>query len=90
MFSQGLVIGKCPFQDRVMCGKNWADCKQVPKTHYSQLNIKGITASKMNVLYHLALQSKVLVILEMETHCIDAEKLELPSYQLAGSSLSSK
>ena len=55
-----------------------------------QLNIKGLTASKMNVLHHLAMQSEALVILLQETHCIDVEKLVLPNYQLAGSSLSSK
>ena len=55
-----------------------------------QLNIKGLTASKMNVLHHLAMQSEALVILLQETHCTDAEKLVLPNYQLAGSSLSRK
>ena len=55
-----------------------------------QLNIEGLTASKMNVLYHLAMQSEALVILLQETHCTDAEKLVLPNYQLAGSSLSRK
>ena len=55
-----------------------------------QLNIEGLTASKMNVLHHLALQSEALVILLQETHCTDAEKLVLPNYQLAGSSLSRK
>ena len=55
-----------------------------------QLNIKGLTASKMNVLHHLALQSEALVILLQETHCINAEKLVFPNYQLAGSSLSRK
>ena len=44
----------------------------------------------MNVLHHLALQSEALVILLQETHCTDAEKLVLPTYQLAGSSLSRK
>ena len=44
----------------------------------------------MNVLHHLALQSEALVILLQETHCTDAEKLVLPNYQLAGSSLSRK
>ena len=44
----------------------------------------------MNVLYHLALQSEALAILLQETHCTDAEKLVLPNYQLAGSSLSRK
>ena len=51
-----------------------------------QLNIEGLTASKMNVLHHLAMLSEALVILLQETHCIDAEKLVLPNYQLAGSS----
>ena len=44
----------------------------------------------MNVLHHLAMQSEALVILLQETHCTDAEKLALPNYQLAGSSLSRK
>ena len=44
----------------------------------------------MNVLYQLALHSEALVILLQETHCIDAEKLVLPNYQLAGSFLSRK
>ena len=55
-----------------------------------QLNIECLTASKMNVLHHLAMQSEALVILLQETHCTDAEKLVLPNYQLAGSSLSRK
>ena len=55
-----------------------------------QLNIEGLTASKINVLHHLAIQSEALVILLQETHCTDAEKLVLPNYQLAGSSLSRK
>ena len=55
-----------------------------------QLNIEGLTASKMNALYHFAMQSESLVILLQETHCTDAEKLVLSNYQLAGSSLSRK
>ena len=56
-----------------------------------QPNIEGLTASKMNVLYYLALQSEALVILLLQkTHCTNAEKLVLPSYQLAGSSLCRK
>ena len=43
-----------------------------------QLNIEGLTASKMNVLYHLAMQSEAFVILLQETHCTDKEKLVLP------------
>ena len=55
-----------------------------------QLNIEGLTASKMNVLHHLAMQSEALVILLQETHYTDAERLVLPNYQIAGSSLSRK
>ena len=50
-----------------------------------QLNIESLTASKMNVLHHLAMQSEALVNLLQETHCTDAEKLVLSNYQLAGS-----
>ena len=55
-----------------------------------QLNIEGLTASKMNVLHHLAMQSEALVILQQETHCTDADTLVLPNCQLAGSSLRRK
>ena len=55
-----------------------------------QLNIEGLTANKINVLHHPAMQSEALVFLLQETHCIDAEKLVLPNYQLAGFSLSRK
>ena len=55
-----------------------------------QLNIEGLSASKMNVLHHLAMQSEALVIILQETHCTDAEKLLLLNYQLAGCSLSKK
>ena len=55
-----------------------------------QLNIEGLTASKMSVLYHLAAQCKALVILLQKTHCTSAERLILSSYQLAGFSLSRK
>ena len=52
-----------------------------------QLNIKGLTASKMNVLYYLALKFEALVILLQDTHCIYPEKLLLLGFQLAGSFL---
>ena len=55
-----------------------------------QLNFEDLTASKMNVLHYLALQSEALVILLQETHCTDAEKLVLPNYQLARYSSSRK
>ena len=65
-------------------------CQQVPKTHYSSAEHRRPHCKKMNVLHHLAMQSEALVILLQETHCTDAEKLVLPNYQLAGSSLSRK
>ena len=55
-----------------------------------QLNIEGLTASKIKVFYYFALQFEALAILLQETHCTDGQKLILPSYQLAGSSLSKK
>ena len=55
-----------------------------------QLNIEGLTASKMSVLHHLALQCEALVILLQETHSTSVERLDLPSYHLAGFSLSRK
>ena len=55
-----------------------------------QLNIEGLTDSKMNVLHHLATQLEAFVILLQETHCICAEKLVLSNYQLTGFSLSRK
>ena len=55
-----------------------------------QLNIKGLTASKTNVLHHLATQLEAFVILLQETHCTSAEELVLSSHQLVGFSLSRK
>ena len=55
-----------------------------------QLNIEGLTASKMSVLYHLDAQRKAFVNLLQETHCTSAQRLVLPDYQLAGFSLSRK
>ena len=55
-----------------------------------QLNIEGLTASKINVLHHLAVQHEALVILLQETHCTNADKLAVPSFVLAGSTLSRK
>ena len=55
-----------------------------------QLNIEGLTASKMSVLHHLAIQLEAFIIHLQETHCISAEKLVLSNYQLAEFSLSRK
>ena len=98
MFSVSLLIGKRPFQDGAIPRKNCPFQGTLPTSSEDplniktilQLNIEGLTASKMNVLHHLAMQSEALVILLQETHCTDAEKLVLPNYQRAGSSLSRK
>ena len=52
-----------------------------------QLNIEGLTASKMNVLHHLAVQFEALVILLQETHSAFTDKLVIPGFALAGSCL---
>ena len=55
-----------------------------------QLNIEGLSASRINVLHHLAVQYEALVIFLQETHCTCADKLTIPGFALAGSSLSRK
>ena len=67
------------------CAPVRAHYQQVPK-----LNIKGLTASKMNVLHHLAVQYEALVILLQETYCTCANKLTIPGFALAASSFSRK
>ena len=76
------VVHKLPFSGHII--------KKFRGPSILQLNIKGLTASKMNVLHHLATQHEAFDILLQETHCISAEKLVLSSYQLAGFSLSRK
>ena len=64
--------------------------QQVPKASILQLNIEGLTASKMNVLHHLAVQYGVRVIFLPTTHCTCADNLTIPGFALAGPSLSRK
>ena len=52
-----------------------------------QLNIEGLTASKMNVLHYLAVQYEAPFILLQKSHCTCADKLTMPGFALAGSSL---
>ena len=76
MYSEDLRIrNKLPFLGHIA---NKSRRPTIP-----QLNIKGPTASKMNVFYYLALQFEALVLLLQDTHCINAENLVLPGYQLA-------
>ena len=55
-----------------------------------KLNIEGLTASKINLLHHLPVQYDALVILLQESHCTCVNKLTIPGFALAGSSLSTK
>ena len=79
---QGNVRIKLPFSGHID--------NKFRKPTILQLNIEGLTASKMNVLHYIAMQFEALVILLQETHCTNAEKLVLPNYQLTVSSLSRK
>ena len=55
-----------------------------------KLNIEGLAASKMNVLHHLAVQYEEPAVLLQKSHCTCADKLTIPGFTLAGSSLSRK
>ena len=94
MFSVGLLNRQTSFSGRGNAGIKLPFSEHItnkfPRPTILQLNIEGLTASNMNVLHHLARQSEAFVTLLQETHCTDAEKLVLPNYQLAGSSLSRK
>ena len=76
------VAHKLPFSGHII--------KKFREPLILQLNIEGLTASKINVLHHLATQLEAFVVLLQETHCTSAEKLVLSNYQLAGFSLSRK
>ena len=51
-----------------------------------ELNVEDFTASKMNVLHHLAVQNEAFVVLLQETYCTCADKLIISGFALAGSS----
>ena len=89
MFSQGIPLGKRPFQRGAMC-----PCQETPSASSEgqqfYLNIKGLTASKMNVLHHFAVQYEAFVILLEETQCTRADKLAIPDFAVAGYSLTRK
>ena len=54
-----------------------------------QLNIEGLTASKIGVIEQLASKHQALVLLQ-ETHCHNAENWLLPGFALPGATLSRK
>ena len=55
-----------------------------------QLNVEGLTPSKICVISQLVARHKALVILLQETHCNKADQLAIPNFSLAGSVLSRK
>ena len=55
-----------------------------------QLNIEGLTTSKIRVVEQLAHKNRALVILLQETYCTSADRLILPNYILAGFTQSRK
>ena len=55
-----------------------------------QLNVEGLTTSKIKVVEQLAHKNRALVTLLQETHCTSADRLALPHYSLAGSTQSRK
>ena len=48
-----------------------------------QLNVKGLTNSKLTIIEQLAHTNKVTAILLQETHCETTEKLTIPEFTLA-------
>ena len=76
------VAHKLPFSGHII--------KKFREPSILQLNIEGLTPSKMNVFHHLATQLEAFVILLQESRCTSAEKLVLSNYQVVGFSLSRK
>ena len=55
-----------------------------------QLNVKGLTNSKLTIIEQLAHTNKVTAILLQETHCETTEKLTIPEFTLASHILNKK
>ena len=49
-----------------------------------QLNVEGLSTSKINIIEQLAYKNKAQVILLQETHCPSTDRLVIPNYTLAG------
>ena len=79
--NQGKKDREMPFSGQD--SKNHAVAKyQLPTI--LQLNIEGLTKSKVEVIERLAIKNKVLVILLRETHCDRSENLSIHNFTLAG------
>ena len=64
--------------------------QQVPKAKHSPTKHRRPHCKQDERVHHLELQCEALVILLQKTHCTSVERLDLPSYHLAGFSLSRK
>ena len=87
---QGPTTRQMPFSGRSDVPLSGHTVNKFRRPAVLQLNIEGLTASKMNVIHHLAMQYEALIILLRETHCTCADKLTIPGFELAGCFLSRK
>ena len=72
-------------QGGAMCAWSGHTVNKFRRPAVLQLNIEDLTASKMNVLHHLAVQYEALIILLQKTHCTCVDKLTIPGFAQAGS-----
>ena len=86
----GPTTRQTPFSGRGDVPLSGHTVNKFQKPAFLQLNIEGLTTSKMNVLHHLAVQYQALVIIFQEKDCTCADKLIIPGFTLAGSSLNRK
>ena len=86
----GPTIRQTPFSGRGDVPLSGHTVNKFRRPAVLQLNIEGLTASKMNILHHLAVKYQALVILLQETQSTCANKLTILGFALAGSSLSRK
>ena len=85
---------KCKTQMQNTCTKKWQ--MHAPSSGWAalvvknanvnilQLNVKGITSSKLNTIEQLVSKHAVGLILLQETHCTNPAKLVLSNYDFAG------
>ncbi|KAJ8353386.1 hypothetical protein SKAU_G00209530 [Synaphobranchus kaupii] len=70
-----------------MSSSGWAVIPTVENEGLSvlQLNVKGLTTTKIEVIRHLTDSNKVAAVLLQETHWVSDDNLKLPGFLLAGS-----
>ena len=73
-----------------LSGRGISNADKYRRPTVLQLNVEGISLGKLAVVEQLAYKHRASVILLQETHCTSADKLAIPNYLLAGSTLSRK